>query len=464
MEKLWPSTRQALQRMLTARGLTDYLGDASLVAFDAGSIRLQTDDHDAALLFDRDIREVAEQCLLEIFGQPCAIELRSSAQPTRPVQGSLFEAGSVDPDASGRVTSARIQRPSDSARSGRPSRDTSGLSPAMGFDTFVGGACNRFAHAAALAVAQSPATLYNPLFIYGGVGLGKTHLMNAVGLALQQGNPNARVRYVSAESFANEFHAALVARRMDDFRRRNRQDVDILLVDDIQMIQPMEKAQEEFFHTFNAIIQRGGQIVITCDRVPEELPNLQERLRSRLGMGLTCDIQPPDLQTRREILARKAAAMNWDVPEDVMELIAGAATGNIRQLQGALHRVCSFAALQQVPLTLRVARKQLSHVSLETRTRPSLDDITQLVCEHFGVHVKDVRGRRRVARFSEPRKVAMYLCRQFNGASYPELGAFFERDHTTILNAFNRISVELRDETPLGVRVKALQKRLSPRD
>ncbi len=453
MQNLWQTKSHDLRNLLTLQGHADYLTDAEAVHCSEDTLILHTSDEAAALLFDRDVRQAAEACLLELVGAPISIELRYDGAIAR--QATLFEAANVS-DADGTVgRSSSAQR----ARSSRR-RESSGLAAAQTFHNFVSGSCNRFAHAAAMAVCDSPGELYTPLFIYGGVGLGKTHLLNAIGNELVQRDAQRRVRYLSAESFANEFHGALVARKMDEFRRRYRHEIDVLLVDDIQMIQPMEKAQEEFFHTFNAINQRGGQIVVTCDRVPEELPNLQERLRSRLGMGLSCDIRPPERETRLEILARKAESMNWDVPQDVLDLIAQSVRGNVRQLQGALHRVCSFAELQGVPLTLTMARKQLAAVTIETPARPSVDALVGLVCETFGVQLKDIRGRRRVARYSEPRKVAMYLCRQYNGASYPELGHFFDRDHTTVLSAFNAISRDLRNNTALAARVRAIEKRL----
>jgi chromosomal replication initiator protein len=462
MLDLWQITRQELRRVLGEAHYPAYLDAARVRTSDEESIVLSIGDEVASILFGKNLQPLAEQCAERIAGRPLRVVLEFDGA----TQQNLF-AANADADtrheldgrparsSSIKRSRAAAQEPSVDARIG-----AAGLSPIMDFDSFVVGTCNQFASAAARVVADAPGQTYNPLFIYGGVGLGKTHLMNAIGVGALRANPSIRVRYVSAETFANEFHTSITNRRMDEFRQKNRFDVDLLLVDDIQLIQRMEKAQEEFFHTFNALTQAGRQIVVTCDRIPEEMSDMQERLKSRLSMGLICDVQAPDEETRLEILRRKAAALHVVAPQGILEFIAANVRGNVRQLQGALHRVLSFAQLQGVALTLDVARAQLPRVVQEAKPRISCDDVLRFTCEQFGVTPKDVKGRKRIARHVEPRKVAMFLSRKYTSASYPELGAFFERDHTTILSAVSSIDRALRSDDTLRQRLEAVERRL----
>jgi chromosomal replication initiator protein len=329
-----------------------------------------------------------------------------------------------------------------------PARDTAappdaswarGLNQTYTFDRFVVGASNRFAHAASLAVAESPAKAYNPLFIYGGVGLGKTHLMQAIGQAILTRWPGRRVVYLSSERFTNELIAAIQTKTTTKFRDRYRT-VDVLLVDDVHFIAEKEATQEEFFHTFNALYDAHKQIVMSSDRSPKEIAGLEERLVSRFEWGLVTDIQPPDLETRTAILRKKAEEAGIEVPGPVTDFIAQQITSNIRELEGALIRVTAYCNLFNQPLSAAVAREVLKDMVREVRARLTLDDIQRRVADYFQVDVSDIRGARRHRSVLYPRQVAMFLCRRLTEASLPEIGrAFGGKDHTTVMHAVGKI-------------------------
>jgi chromosomal replication initiator protein len=342
--------------------------------------------------------------------------------------------------AGGAVPAAAAAAPSGASvpASAEPPQDH-GLNSKFTFDRFVVGPSNRFAHAASLAVAESPAKAYNPLFIYGGVGLGKTHLMQAVGQAIRARSPSRRIVYLSSERFTNELIAAIQTRTTARFRARYRT-VDVLLVDDVHFIAEKEATQEEFFHTFNALYDAHKQIVISSDRSPKEIAGLEERLVSRFEWGLVTDIQSPDLETRTAILRKKAAEAGIDVPDAVTGFIAQQITSNIRELEGALIRVTAYCHLFNEPLSLEVARKVLKDMVREVSSRITLEDIQRQVADYFQVEVSEIRGARRQRSILFPRQVAMFLCRRLTEASLPEIGrAFGGRDHTTVLHAVGRI-------------------------
>ncbi|MEW9032912.1 MAG: chromosomal replication initiator protein DnaA, partial [Planifilum fimeticola] len=286
------------------------------------------------------------------------------------------------------------------------------LNPRYTFDSFVIGSGNRFAHAASLAVAEAPAKAYNPLFIYGGVGLGKTHLMHAIGHYVREHNPDSRVVYISSEKFTNEFINSIRDNKTVDFRNKYR-NVDILLIDDIQFLAGKEQTQEEFFHTFNTLHEESKQIVISSDRPPKEIPTLEDRLRSRFEWGLITDIQPPDLETRLAILRKKAIADNLDIPGEVLAYIADRIDTNIRELEGALIRVVAYSALMNQPITPELAAEALKDIVPNHRERSvSIQDIQQEVCAFYRLSIEDLKAKKRTKNVAFPRQIAMYLCRE----------------------------------------------------
>ena len=315
------------------------------------------------------------------------------------------------------------------------------LNPKYTFDTFVIGTNNRFAHAASLAVAEAPAKAYNPLFLYGGVGLGKTHLMHAIGHYIMEHNPNTRVLYISSEQFTNEFINAIRDSQGESFRTKYR-NIDVLLIDDIQFIAGKEQTQEEFFHTFNALHEERKQIIISSDRPPKEIPTLEERLRSRFEWGLITDIQPPDLETRIAILRKKARAENLDIPNEAMNYIANQIDTNIRELEGALIRVVAYSSLINADITSHLAAEALKDIIPSSRPRMiTMNDIQAKVGEFYGLRMEDFKARKRTKAIAFPRQIAMYLSRELTDYSLPKIGeAFGGRDHTTVIHAHEKIT------------------------
>ncbi len=334
------------------------------------------------------------------------------------------------------------------------------LNPRYTFDSFVVGPSNRLAHAACLAVAEAPARAYNPLFIYGGVGLGKTHLMHAIAHHILKHNSRARVVYASSETFTNELINALRDKRITEFRARYRH-VDVLLVDDIQFIGGKETTQEEFFHTFNTLHEARKQIVLSSDRPPHEIATLEERLRSRFQWGLLSDIQPPDLETRIAILKKKALQEKIDLPDEVALFIAQAITNNIRELEGALIRLVAYTSLHHLPLDESTARAALGHLLPQTRLSLTPRQIQEAVAEHYRIDPAELLARKRSHSVALARQVAMYLTRELTGLSFPRIGEEFGgRDHTTVLHAWEKISQEVGQNPGLALAIESIKRRM----
>jgi len=334
------------------------------------------------------------------------------------------------------------------------------LNPKYTFENFVVGPNNNLAHAAAVAVAESPGKAYNPLFIYGGVGLGKTHLMHAVGHSVAKRFPNLKIEYVSTETFTNELINAIREDRMAEFRERYRS-VDLLLVDDIQFIAGKERTQEEFFHTFNALFEAHKQIILSSDRPPKDILTLEARLRSRFEWGLITDIQPPDLETRIAILKMNAEQRGLRIGEDVLEYIARQVTSNIRELEGALMRVVAYASLNGVELTRQVAAKALSDIFAPREVEVDPQEIVRVVAEHFGLRPEDLVGGGRRKEVVLPRQMAMFLVRELTRASLPEIGQLFGgRDHTTVLYAIQKVQELSESDREVQAILRALREKV----
>jgi chromosomal replication initiator protein len=331
------------------------------------------------------------------------------------------------------------------------------------FDTFVIGASNRFAHAASLAIAEAPARAYNPLFIWGESGLGKTHLLHAAGNYAQRLFPGMRVKYVSTEEFTNDFINSLRDDRKASFKRSYR-DIDVLLVDDIQFIEGKEGIQEEFFHTFNTLHNANKQIVISSDRPPKQLATLEDRLRTRFEWGLITDVQPPELETRIAILRKKAQMDRLDVPGDVLELIASSIERNIRELEGALIRVTAFASLNKTPISKSLAEIVLRDLISDASTMQiSTAIIMATTAEYFEISIEELRGPGKTRALAQSRQIAMYLCRELTDLSLPKIGQAFGRDHTTVMYAEKKIRNEMAQRREIFDHVKELTTRIRQR-
>jgi chromosomal replication initiator protein len=329
------------------------------------------------------------------------------------------------------------------------------------FDTFVTGPSNQFCHAACRAVGDAPATNYNPLFIYGGVGLGKTHLLHAIGNEIRRKNPRARVKYISSESYINELIQCIRLDRMDEFRYRYRSQCDVLLIDDIQFIAGKDRTQEEFFHTFNSLYGSHKQIIVTSDKIPAEMPGLEERLRTRFQWGLIADIQAPEMETRIAILEKKAERENLALPEDVAMFLATHIQSNVRELEGSLIRLNAYASLTGTEVNLKMARTVLHDLLTDEGRRITCDRIIKEVSGFFNLKITDLKGPRRHKIISLPRMVAMFLCRKMTRESFPEIGRKFGgRDHSTVINAVTKVERLITTDSELARTVRALERQL----
>ncbi|EUJ57026.1 chromosomal replication initiator protein DnaA [Listeria fleischmannii] len=377
------------------------------------------------------------------------------------VTGTLFEIRFIDGEQDENFDYKPIPPNQMTLDESDPDNTKHMLNPRYIFDTFVIGSGNRFAHAASLAVAEAPAKAYNPLFIYGGVGLGKTHLMHAVGHYVQQHKENANVMYLSSEKFTNEFISSIRDNKTEEFRTKYR-NVDVLLIDDIQFLAGKEGTQEEFFHTFNTLYDEQKQIIISSDRPPKEIPTLEDRLRSRFEWGLITDITPPDLETRIAILRKKAKADGLDIPNEVMLYIANQIDSNIRELEGALIRVVAYSSLVNKDITAGLAAEALKDIIPNSKsTVITISRIQEVVGEYFHVKLEDFKAKKRTKSIAFPRQIAMYLSRELTDASLPKIGdEFGGRDHTTVIHAHEKISQLLKSDQSLKNDINEIEKNL----
>jgi chromosomal replication initiator protein len=336
----------------------------------------------------------------------------------------------------------------------------SNLLPKYNFENFVVGASNQFAHAASLAVASQPGDHYNPLFIYGGVGLGKTHLVNAIGHRVLEKRPALKTLYLSSESFMNELIASLRRDKMDDFKTRFR-NIDVLILDDVQFIAGKERTQEEFFHTFNSLYGSRRQIVITSDRFPKEIPGLEDRLRNRFEWGLIADIQPPDMETRVAILQKKAEREGVILSHEVAIFLASHIDSNVRELEGSLTRLGAFASLTKAKITVDLAKEVLHNTLKNSQREVTVENIQKTICDYFNIKLVDLKAKRRTKDIVLPRQLGMYLCRKYTSTSFPSIGnKFGGRDHSTVIHASRSIEKKIKEDSHMRVTVEKLEKTL----
>lgn len=420
---LWQQILSVLQKKVSRPSFDTWLKSTKALVFDDETVVVQAPNDFAKEWLENRYTKLIRGAILDHLGKHVDVKFiveESNAEALRAQQA---------PVARGTAKSAADESYSTM------------LNPKYTFDTFVIGAGNRFAHAASLAVAEAPANAYNPLFIYGGVGLGKTHLMHAIGHYILEHNRNMKVLYISSEKFTNDFINAIRDNRGESFRNKYR-NIDVLLIDDIQFLAGKEQTQEEFFHTFNALHEEHKQIIISSDRPPKEIPTLEERLRSRFEWGLITDIQPPDLETRIAILRKKAKAENLDIPNEAMMYIANQIDTNIRELEGALIRVVAYSSLINEDITAHLAAEALKDIIPAGRPKAlTIQDIQMCVGEYYNVSLEDMKARKRTKAIAFPRQVAMYLSRELTDYSLPKIGqAFGGRDHTTVIHAHEKIS------------------------
>ena len=423
-----------------------------------GALHLIAPNDFVAIWLRDNYRETIEEEVAATFGSGTVVAIGVAEIPTARRTGHEEVRTAPSAVADARRQPAVVEPP----RRKSPVADRSGLNPRNTFANFVVGAGNQLAHAAAIAVANAPARAYNPLFLYGDTGLGKTHLMHAIAHQALDANPAARILYISTEKFTNKFITAIQENKLVAFRRRFRK-ADVLLIDDIHFLSGRERIQEEFFHTFNELFENQKQIVLTSDRPASEIARLENRLVSRFQWGLVADIQSPDLDTRMAILSKKARSLEVEIPEAVLRFLAEKVSRNVRRMEGALTRVAGYAALLHDPLSVEVAERLLSDILQEELfNQVTIDKIQKRTAEYFHLRVADLLSRRRPARIVVPRQVAMYLSRQLTDNSLARIGdAFGGRDHGTVINAIKAVENLLEQDPATRRSIDYLTKQLS---
>jgi chromosomal replication initiator protein len=452
-DQIWSQVQEELRFQLAKRTYDMWLKNTSVVSADAGTFRIGVPSKLAKDWLEDRFSGLIQETLQAVTGSEVDIDFVISPTGHRPqlVNGD----GDLLPNGDNGHENG-VEAPADA-----PVITPSELNARFKFSSFVVGHNSQFAHAAAKAVAEAPGDSYNPLFLYGGVGLGKTHLMHAIGHEVHDRFPRKRVVYLTSEQFTNEVITSIATARMGEFRNKYRT-VDVLLIDDVQFLAGKDRTKEEFFHTFNALHEINKQIVISSDRPPKEIPTLEDRLRSRFEWGLIADIQSPDFETRLAILHSKLGHNSSLVPEDVLNFIAHKVQRNIRELEGALTRVQAFAAVHQRPVDAEEAARLLADIiPAGTRKPINVERIQTLVADYYNVTLDDMKGKRRDKHIVFPRQVAMFLVREETPSSLPAIGkAFGGRDHTTALHSIEKIANELKEDERLRYEVQAIKERL----
>jgi chromosomal replication initiator protein len=451
-DQIWSQVQEELRFQLAKRTYDMWLKNTSVVSADGGTFRIGVPSKLAKDWLEDRFSGLIQETLQAVTGSEVDIDFVIAPSGHRPAH-LMFDGDDGHPSENGHENGVEATV--------EATVPPSELNARFRFSSFVVGHNSQFAHAAAKAVAEAPGDSYNPLFIYGGVGLGKTHLMHAIGHEVHDRFPRKRVVYLTSEQFTNEVISSIATARMGEFRHKYRT-VDVLLIDDVQFLAGKDRTKEEFFHTFNALHEINKQIVISSDRPPKEIPTLEDRLRSRFEWGLIADIQPPDFETRLAILHSKLGDGGSLIPEEVLSFIAHKVQRNIRELEGALTRVQAFAAVHQRQLDEEEAARLLSDIiPAGTRKPINVERIQTLVADYYNVTLEDMKGKRRDKHIVFPRQVAMYLVREETPSSLPAIGkAFGGRDHTTALHSIEKIANELKEDERLRYEVQSIREKL----
>jgi len=453
---IWNRIAEAIAAQVSLDTYQRWFTAVELIDADEEHLTLKVPNNIYQLWIETNYMPLVQTAILTILGSPRQVKFNIASESPCNIETPVIN------EKPSRSSEPARNRPA-AGTTGEPVQNGSanGMNPRNTFDLFVVGSNNQFAHAAALAVAQSPAKTYNPLFIYGGVGLGKTHLMQAIGQEIGSRGKGSKVLYISSERFTNEFIDAIQNSTLVKFRKRYRQ-ADVLLIDDIQFLSGKERSQEEFFHTFNTLFDGHKQIVLSSDRPPSEIANLESRLVSRFEWGLTAELQPPDIETRVAILRKKAQVLHIKLDNHIIEFLAQRIRTNVRRLEGALMRVASFVSLSGRELTGEVVEHLLKDILQEEAKRSiTIDQIQRRVAEHFDVRLADMTSKRRPANIAFPRQVAMYLSRELTKSSLSEIGeAFGGRDHGTVLHAHRLVKGKIKEEENIRQVVSMLDSQL----
>ena len=437
---VWDSILCAVEKRINHESFTTWFKPISFLGVDDAAIRLKASDRVFEDWILNNYRDVLDEAMEEagLAGRTIAFEINSDSAKSDSRYQPAFNTR-TDP-TSAAAQPVQVESLVSTPRSVDTEQAALPLNQKYTFNTFVVGSCNQFAHAAALAVADSPSKTYNPLYLYGGVGLGKTHLMCAIGHQIKEQNRHLRLSYISAEKFMNELINAIRYDQTMTFREKYRS-IDVLLVDDIQFIAGKERTQEEFFHTFNALYDGQKQIIISSDCPPREIPTLEERLHSRFEWGLIADIQPPDLETKVAILHKKAESEKLNLPDDVAMFIANKIKSNIRELEGSLVRLTALSSLKGAPISLQLAQEALKNIVEEEARAVTIETIQKVVADFYSLKVADLKSKSNTRNIVFPRQVAMYLCKTLTKSSLPEIGREFgDKHHTTVIHSVNKIS------------------------
>jgi chromosomal replication initiator protein len=474
LQSIWQAIAEHIAAQVSKDTYQRWFKAVAMTAADENDLTLTVPNNIYQLWIESNYLALVQSSVASVLGGPRNIHFVTAAETPAPktngrhaaeaAPASLFieDEPEARPAAPAKAASAKTQAREQSPEAAHAAAVASGMNPRNTFSTFVVGANNQFAHAAALAVSQAPARTYNPLFVYGGVGLGKTHLMHAIGQHVALRGTGGKVMYLSSEKFTNEFIDAIQNNSLVKFRKRYRQ-ADLLLIDDIQFFSGKERSQEEFFHTFNTLFDGHKQIVLSSDRPPAEIANLEQRLVSRFEWGLTAELQPPDIETRLAILRKKAETLTIKLESSILEFLAQRIRTNVRRLEGALMRVASFVSLSDTAIgtdTIEHLLKDILHE--ESRRTVTMDLIQRKVAEHFDVRVADMTSKRRPANIAFPRQIAMYLARELTKSSLAEIGeAFGGRDHGTVLHAHRLVKDRMLNEEKIRQTVSFLESHLN---
>ena len=449
-EQIWTAVQEELRYQLAKPSYETWVKNTSLQSLDGNTFRIAVPSKLAKDWLEDRFASLIQETLQAVTGTEAEVDFVVAASTSRRQSRQQEQ----DEDDEPRLNLEEEQADLAAGLNAE-------LNEKFKFSSFVVGNNSRFAHAAAMAVSDSPGQAYNPLFLYGGVGLGKTHLMHAIGHEVRRRFPKKRISYLTSEQFMNEVIASIQTAQMSEFRHKYRT-VDVLLIDDVQFLAEKDRTKEEFFHTFNALHEINKQIVISSDRPPKEIPTLEDRLRSRFEWGLIADIQPPDFETRLAILKSKLGTAGGYVSEDVLTFIAHKVQKNIRELEGALTRVIAFASIHQREVDSEAAARLLSDIIPAASRRPiSIDAIQQAVSDHYGIPLEELKGKRRDKHIVFPRQVAMYIVREETPSSLPVIGqAFGGRDHTTALHSIEKITNEMKEDERLRYEIQSIRERL----